>query len=201
MTRKTVVDGSDTHCEWSITENMRPGTWEWGISAHDIAIDNNHLWMPEIIGGSNQIIHVSPEGKISGQTQIVIPDQNLDPAQIISASKNDLEDQGGVIGKNLRINTTLAKQLALYVVLYSPIQMLADFIENYQGHPALQFIKDVPTDWDSTLVLNGEIGEYLTVARKDRNSQDWFLGSITNERSRTFEIDLSILDPNVEYIY
>ncbi len=99
-----------------------------------------------------------------------------------------------------RVHTTLAKQLALYVVLYSPLQMAADLIENYEGHPAFQFIKDVPVDWDETLVLNGQIGEYVTIARKDRGSEEWFVGSVTDENSRSFEIDLSFLDRGVDYI-
>ena len=78
-------------------------------------------------------------------------------------------------------------------------QMAADFIENYVNKPAFQFIKDVPVDWDTTVVVNGEIGEYVTIARRDRNSQDWYLGSITNEESRTFDVDLSFLAAKAEY--
>lgn len=99
-----------------------------------------------------------------------------------------------------RVHTTLAKQLALYVVLYSPLQMAADFIENYEGHPAFQFIKDVPVDWEETLVLNGEIGEYVTIARKDRHSDEWYIGSVTNSNARTFEIELSFLERGIEYV-
>ena len=99
-----------------------------------------------------------------------------------------------------RVRTTLAKQLALYVVLYSPLQMAADLIENYEGHPAFQFIVDVPTDWHETIVLNGEIGEYITIARKDRNSNEWYIGSITNQFGRTIEIDLSFLDRGIKYV-
>lgn len=105
-------------------------------------------------------------------------------------------------GKNPknRERTTLAKQLALMVVLYSPLQMAADMPENYRGHPAFQFIVDVPTDWEETLVLNGEIGEYITIVRKDRHSDDWYLGSITDENARILEIELSFLDPAVQYV-
>ena len=75
-----------------------------------------------------------------------------------------------------------AKQLALYVVIYSPIQMAADLPENYAAYPGpFQFIKDVPADWADTRVLNGEVGDYVTIARKDRNSEDWYLGSVTDE--------------------
>lgn len=102
---------------------------------------------------------------------------------------------------NNRIPTTLAKQLALYVVLYSPIQMAADLPENYQARmKPFQFIKDVPTDWEDTLVLNGEIGDFVTIVRKDRNSDDWFLGSLTNEKARKLDVSLDFLDANKTYI-
>ena len=97
------------------------------------------------------------------------------------------------------VHTTAAKQLALYVVLYSPIQMLADLPENYEGHPAFKFLKDVPVDWEDTKVLNAEIGAYITTVRKDRNSGDWYLGSLTNEKGRAFDIALSFLDPGSNY--
>lgn len=98
-----------------------------------------------------------------------------------------------------RVNTTLCKQLALYVVINSPIQMAADLPENYLGHPAFQFIRDVPVTWETTTVLNGEIGEYVTIAKKERNSANWFLGSITNQYPRTFDIPLDFLDEGKTY--
>jgi len=99
-----------------------------------------------------------------------------------------------------RVRTTLAKQLALMVVLYSPLQMAADMPENYQDHPAFQFIVDVPTDWEDTKVLNGEIGEYITIARKDRHSEEWYIGAITDEKGRTLDIELSFLERDVQYV-
>jgi alpha-glucosidase len=72
--------------------------------------------------------------------------------------------------------------------------MASDFIENYENNGAFQFIKDVPIDWDTTVVINGEIGEFVTIARRDRNSKDWYIGSITNETERNFEFDLKFLD-------
>lgn len=99
-----------------------------------------------------------------------------------------------------RIPTTLAKQLALYVVIYSPLQMAADLPENYQARPKpFQFIKDVPADWEDTIVLNGEIGDYVTIARKDRHSADWFLGSLTNEKARTLSVSLDFLTEGMVY--
>ncbi|NQT96228.1 MAG: glycoside hydrolase family 97 protein [Candidatus Marinimicrobia bacterium] len=98
-----------------------------------------------------------------------------------------------------RVNTTLAKQLALYVVIYSPLHMAADLPENYRDHPAFQFIKDVPTDWEETIVLNGEIGDFITIARQDRNSGDWYIGSISDENGRVLEITLDFLDPKCKY--
>lgn len=99
-----------------------------------------------------------------------------------------------------RVNTTLAKQLALYVTIYSPYQMACDLPENYEANlPAFQFIRDVVTDWEDTRVLNAQIGEYYTVVRKARNSDEWFLGSITNENAREFEIDLNFLEAGKKY--
>lgn len=109
----------------------------------------------------------------------------------------DVEIKQGYPGK--RVHGTAAQQLAMYVVFYSPIQMLADLPENYTGKPEFQFLKDVPTDWENTVVVNAEIGEYITTARKDRNSNDWYLGSMTNEKPRDFEIALSFLDKNTMY--
>jgi alpha-glucosidase len=100
---------------------------------------------------------------------------------------------------NNRVNTTLAKQLAYYVVIYSPLQMAADLPENYLNKPAFKFIVDVPCDWEKTIAINGEIGEYVTIVRKDRNSEDWYLGSITNEKPREFMIGLSFLDHKQKY--
>lgn len=109
----------------------------------------------------------------------------------------DVEVTQGYPGK--RVHTTAAKQLALYVTIYSPIQMLADLPENYEGNPAFQFLKDVPTDWEDTKVLNGEIGEYITTVRKDVHSADWYLGSITNEKARDLEVSLDFLDADAQY--
>jgi alpha-glucosidase len=99
-----------------------------------------------------------------------------------------------------RPQTTLAKQLALYVVLYSPIQMAADLPKNYQSNlPAFQFIKDVPTDWQESVAVAGEVGDYVAFARQERNGNDWFLGALTDENARTITIELSFLDKNKRY--
>jgi alpha-glucosidase len=99
-----------------------------------------------------------------------------------------------------RVRTTLAKQLALYVVLYSPLQMAADLPENYQGQPAFQFIRDVAVDWDTTRVIEGRIGDYVVVARRERGGPTWFVGAITDEERRTFEVPLSFLTPGRRYV-
>jgi alpha-glucosidase len=99
-----------------------------------------------------------------------------------------------------RIQSTVARQLALYVALYSPIQMAADLPENYAKNlKAFQFIKDVPVDWADTRVLNGEVGDYATLARKDRHSHDWYLGAITDENPRTLTVSLDFLDEGRRY--
>ncbi len=95
--------------------------------------------------------------------------------------------------------TTLAKQLAEYVLIYTPWQMAADEIENYEGQPAFQFIEDVPTNFERTLVLNAKIGNYLTIARKDRESDNWYIGSATDENPRDLELSLNFLDAGKQY--
>lgn len=96
--------------------------------------------------------------------------------------------------------TTLAKQLALYVVLYSPIQMAADLPENYEARPeAFQFIKDVAVDWEESVALAGEVGDFVAFARKERGGEDWFLGALTDEEPRELELSLDFLKPETRY--
>ncbi|MFN8650992.1 MAG: glycoside hydrolase family 97 protein [Gemmatimonadales bacterium] len=99
-----------------------------------------------------------------------------------------------------RVRTTLAKQLALYVVLYSPLQMAADLPENYANQPAFQFIRDVAVDWDTTRVLSARIGDYVAVARRERNGKTWFLGAITDEEPRTLDLPLDFLPKGKAYV-
>jgi len=99
-----------------------------------------------------------------------------------------------------QVNTTLAHQLALYVVIYSPVQMAADLIENYEGQAAFQFIRDVGVDWEQSKVLNGEVGEYITIARQEKGTDKWFLGSITDENERKLSVPLDFLDSDRSYL-
>ena len=100
-----------------------------------------------------------------------------------------------------QVHTTLAKQLALYVTMYSPLQMAADLPENYEAHmDAFQFIKDVAVDWDDTKFLEAEPGDYITIARKAKNKNDWFVGSITDENARETKINLDFLDKGKKYM-
>lgn len=103
--------------------------------------------------------------------------------------------------KKEQVHTTLAKQLALYVTMYSPLQMAADYPENYEKYSdAFQFIKDVAVDWDDTKILEAEPGDYITIARKAKGSQEWFLGAITDENARETKIKLDFLNPNQWYV-
>ena len=95
--------------------------------------------------------------------------------------------------------TTLTKQLAEYIVIYSPWQMAADMIENYKDQPALTFIKSVPTNWQQTLVLNADIGKYITIARKERGTDDWYIGGVTDKNARDMVLDLKFLDQDGVY--
>jgi hypothetical protein len=99
-----------------------------------------------------------------------------------------------------RVHTTLAKQLALYVTLYSPLQMVSDLPENYLAHmDAFQFIRDVPCDWDQTRYIEAEPGDYLTTARKQKGTENWYIGAITDEHARKTRIPLSFLNPGTRY--
>ena len=99
-----------------------------------------------------------------------------------------------------RVETTLAKQLALYVVIHSPLQMAADLPENYAARPdAFQFIRDVPADWGETVALAGEVGDFVVIARRERGSDDWYVGAITDEQRRQIDLDLSFLDEDGRY--
>jgi alpha-glucosidase len=109
----------------------------------------------------------------------------------------DVENKQGYPGR--RVHSTSAKQLALLVVVFSPVQMLADLPENYVGKPEFKFLKDVPVNWQDTEVLNGSIGEYITIVRKDIDSDDWYLGSLSNEEARDLEIALDFLDADATY--
>lgn len=110
------------------------------------------------------------------------------------------------LGSEHRVKNTLAKELALYVVIYSPVHMAADMIENYFAkdgktpRPGFQFIVDVPTDWEQSRALQGEVGDYVVYARKQRAGDDWFLGAITDENSRKLAIKLDFLEPKKKYI-
>lgn len=106
-----------------------------------------------------------------------------------------------VYGSNkAKLSTTLVKQLALYVTMYSPLQMAADLYTNYEKYPdAFQFIKDVAVDWDDTYILEAEPGDYITIARKAKGKDEWYVGGITDENSREATIDLSFLPRGKNY--
>lgn len=102
---------------------------------------------------------------------------------------------------NSHVNSTLANQLALYVTMYSPLQMAADLIENYERFPdAFEFIKDVAIDWDKSIYLEAEPGDYITVARKEKGSDNWFLGNVNGKTPRTSKIKFDFLDKGQKYI-
>ncbi len=103
-------------------------------------------------------------------------------------------------GVEYRVKSTLAHQLALYVVLYSPIQMAADLPENYDARPdAFQFIKDVPTDWEESIALAGEVADHVVFARRERGSQDWYVGAISGNDARDLQVPLAFLTEGKRY--
>ena len=106
----------------------------------------------------------------------------------------------GKTNVNERVQSTLATQLALYVVLYSPVQMAADLPTNYAAHlDAFQFIKDVPVDWETSRTLNSVIGDYTVIARQERDGADWYLGAVGDETAREVPVALDFLDPTRRY--
>lgn len=111
--------------------------------------------------------------------------------------EGDLSKYGSNPGK---LSSTLTKQLALYVTMYSPLQMAADLIENYERFPdAFRFIKDVAVDWDNTYILEAEPGDYITIARKAKGKNEWYIGGVTDENAREALIDLSFLPAGKKY--
>ncbi len=103
--------------------------------------------------------------------------------------------------KKEQVHTTLTKQLALYITMYSPLQMAADLPENYEAKPdAFQFIRDVAVDWDDTRVLDAEPGDYIYIARKQKDAANWFVGGITDENARAYTVDFSFLDKGQKYV-
>jgi alpha-glucosidase len=106
----------------------------------------------------------------------------------------------GKTNVNERVQSTLATQLALYVLIYSPVQMAADLPENYEKRPdAFQFIRDVPTDWETSRTLQGMIGDYVVIARQQRGTADWYLGATTDENARKLTIPLDFLERGKNY--
>lgn len=111
----------------------------------------------------------------------------------------DLLHQGP--DSEFRVQSTLMQQLALYVVIYSPIQMAADLPENYERYPdAFQFIVDVPTDWEDSVAVAAEVGDIVAIARRERGGDDWYLGAITDEQARSLRVPLSFLEPDKDYV-
>jgi alpha-glucosidase len=98
-----------------------------------------------------------------------------------------------------KVQTTVAKQLALYVIMFSPLQMASDLPENYEGKPEFKFIKEVPCIWSETKVPDSKIGEYVTMVRKDWNSNNWYLGAITNSEARKVSVPLNFLEAGKSY--
>lgn len=103
------------------------------------------------------------------------------------------------VPNNARVNTTLAHQLALYVVIFSPLQMASDLPENYVNKPEFKFVKDVPCTWSETKVLDSKIGEYTTIVRKDWDGKNWYLGTVNSSKARQLDMALTFLEPGKKY--
>lgn len=106
-----------------------------------------------------------------------------------------------VPGHNSKVLSTLANQLALYVTLYSPLQMAADMPEHYEQYiDAFQFIVDVPVEWSESRYLAAEPGDYVVIARKDKNSEAWYVGGVSDDNARTMPLAFDFLDEGKEYV-
>ena len=106
-----------------------------------------------------------------------------------------------VPGQKSKVNSTLCNQLALYVTMYSPLQMAADLPEHYQKYmDAFQFIKDVAVDWDESKYLSAEPGEFIIAARKEKGGERWFVGGVTNGDARTMPVAFDFLDAGRKYV-
>lgn len=112
---------------------------------------------------------------------------------------SSFDDRAGEKKPYSRVFSTLAHQLALYVVFYSPVQMAADLPENYEGHPAFQFIRDVGVDWDETRIIDAELGEYVVTMRKEKGKEKWFVGGITGDKQRIQTISFDLLPKGKKY--
>lgn len=148
-------------------------------------------------GGRGIEYNAWSEGNPPSHTAILPFTRFLAGPMDFTAGILDVENKQGYPGR--RVHSTSAKQLALLVVVFSPVQMLADLPENYVGKPEFKFLKDVPVNWQDTKVLNGSIGDYITIVRKDIDSDDWYLGSLSNEEARDLEIAFDFLDADATY--
>jgi len=146
--------------------------------------------------GPNHVSNLVYTRMLSGPMDYTAGAFDLRPSE-----RKPITKEMGRHDKRSRIEHTIAKELALYVTIYSPIQMVMDLPENYQKRPdAFQFIKDVPTDWDKSVALSGDVGEYLVIARKDRNSDDWYLAAHTNQDARKITVPLHFLSEGDDYV-
>jgi len=202
-----VPDGEYHHGQWMVNHYRKvmekAAEYQIMVDVHEpIKPTGLHRTYPNLMSGEGlrgqEFNAWSPDGGNPPEHLTIIPFTRMLAGPIdftpgifdIKFDKYKIENQ---------VNTTLAHQLAIYVVIYSPLQMAADLQENYEGHPAFQFIRDVGVDWDTSIVLNGEIGDFITIARKERNTEKWFLGSITDENAREINLPLNFLDEGKEY--
>jgi len=143
--------------------------------------------------GPEHVLNLLYTRMLSGPMDYTAGAFNLRPNKMPAVAKDLLRHDS-----RSRVEHTLAKELSLYVAIYSPIQMVVDLERNYEAYPeAFQFIKDVPTDWEQSIALDGEVGDYAIIAREDRNSEDWYVAALTNADARELTVDLNFLDEGV----
>ncbi|MBV6645612.1 MAG: glycoside hydrolase family 97 protein [Cyclobacteriaceae bacterium] len=203
-----IPDGEYHHGQWMVNHYQK--TLDYGAK-HKVAINMHE---PIKATGLRRTYPnmISREG-LRGQEYNAWADGGASPPEhlpIIAFTRmlaGPIDYTPGIFNPSLKpyvedhpVKTTIAQQLSLYVVIYSPVQMAADLIENYRGNPAFQFIRDVPVNWEQTKVLDGEIGDFVVIGRQERGTNDWFVGGLTDENPRSYTLSLDFLAEGKTYI-
>ena len=202
-----IPDGEYHHGQWMVNHYQR--TLEYGLK-HQVAINMHE---PIKATGKRRTYPnaIAREG-LRGQEYNAWADGGASPPEhlpIVAFTRmlaGPIDYTPGIFNLSLKpykedhpIKSTLAQQLSLYVVIYGPVQMAADLIDYYKGNPAFQFIRDVAVDWEQSIVLDGEVGDFVVIARQEKGSDNWFVGGLTDENPRDYTVNLDFLEEGKTY--
>lgn len=199
---KIIPDGEHHHSQWMVNHYQRAletaAKYQVAINVHEpIKPTGLRRTYPNLISGEGvrgqEFNAWAADGGNPPEHLTILPFTRM-LAGPIDYTPGIFELKLNPYRPNNQVNSTLAQQLATYVVIYSPVQMAADLPEHYEGNPAFAFIREVGVDWDQTIVLNGEIGDYISIARQEKGTDKWFVGCITDENAREVSIDFSFLN-------